>query len=93
MHVYISIYICQMLFSVVTHTIGIQAKEGNMSAKKLKGFAISPITLAISIQIVVSCFVFQSCMHIVDLLYGTIELSNCSLSHTGMCISIPKHRM
>ena len=54
-----------MLFSVVTHhTIGIQAKEGNMSAKKLKGFAISPITLAI--QIVVSCFVFQSCMHIVD---------------------------
>ena len=84
-----------MLFSVVTHhTIGIQAKEGNMSAKKLKGFAISPcITLAISIQIVVSCFVFQSCMHIVDLSYGTIELSYCSLSHTGMYILIPKHRM
>ena len=81
-----------MLFSVVTHhTIGIQAKEGNMSAKKLKGFAISPITLAI--QIVVSCFVFQSCMHIVDLSYGTIELSYCSLSHTGMYILIPKHRM
>ena len=39
-----------------------------MSAKKLKGFAISPITLTISIQIMVSCVVvlFFSVMHIVE---------------------------